>query len=226
MHWEMKNNPDFTVCKLTFDGPGESIILEADAMVGQDTTVQMKTSTRGGLLKAAGRMLAGESLFQNTFTATRQGETLWIAPALDGDIHCEIISSSNPINLSSSCFVGCAPTVNLETKLAGFKGFFSGRGIFTVRCTGEGPLFFNGYGALHRKDLEPGEAYIVDNNHIAAFTDGITYEVTKVGGLGAMILGGEGLVCKFRGPGTVWIQTRSPRGLAGFLEPFRPVDTN
>lgn len=226
MKWEMKSNPDFTACKVTFDGPNEQVVLEADAMVAMDTSVQMKTGARGGLLKAATRMLAGESLFQNTFTSTRPGETLWLAPALDGDIHCEMISSSHAINLSSTCFVASAPSVVLDTKFAGFKGFFSGRGVFTVRCTGEGPLWFNGYGALHRVDLAPGEAYVVDNHHIAAFTDGMAHEVTKIGGIGSFLVGGEGLVCKFRGPGTVWIQTRTPGGLAAFLFPFRPVKSN
>lgn len=226
MQWEMRKNPDFTVCKVTFDRPDEQIVLEADAMVAQDTSLKMTTSTRGGLLKAAGRLLTGESLFQNTFTATRPGETLWLAPAVDGDVHCEIVSASNVINLTSTCFVASAPSVTLDTKFAGVKGFFSGRGIFTIRCSGEGPLWFCGYGALHRVDLAPGEGYIVDNNHIAAFTDGIHYEITKIGGLGAMILGGEGLVCKFRGPGTIWVQTRSQIGLAGFLQPFRPVKSD
>lgn len=193
MQWEMRHNPDFTVCKVTFDGPGEAIVLEADAMVAQDTSLQMKTSARGGLMKAAGRLLAGESLFQNTFTSTRSGETLWLAPAADGDIHCEILSSGAALNLSSTCFVAAAPSITLETKLAGFKGFFSGRGIFTVRCSGDGPVWFAGYGALHRIDLAPGEGYIVDNHHIAAFTDGMQHEITKIGGLGAMFLGGEGL---------------------------------
>ena len=34
-----------------------------------------------------------------------------------------------------------------------------------------------------------------------AFTDGVSYTVGKVGGLGSALLGGEGLVMKFNGQG-------------------------
>ncbi|MFW6358531.1 MAG: AIM24 family protein, partial [Chroococcales cyanobacterium] len=67
--------------------------------------------------------------------------------------------------------------------------------------------------------------------YIVAFEDSLTYNVEMIGGLSFKslktgILGGEGLVCRFRGQGRLWIQSRNIYGLLNFLYPFRPVQSN
>ncbi len=81
MQSEVLHNPDFGVLRVTFEQPGEEISTEAGAMVGRDSLVQMRTNMQGGFGSAFKRkLLGGESLFQNTFTATQPGQTVWIAP--------------------------------------------------------------------------------------------------------------------------------------------------
>ena len=46
--------------------------------------------------------------------------------------------------------------------------------------------------------------------------------IGKVGGLGSLIAGGEGLVMKFNGNGRVWVQTRTLNALMDKLTPFLP----
>jgi uncharacterized protein (TIGR00266 family) len=113
------------------------------------------------------------------------------------------------------------PEVTLDTKWGGAKGFF-GAGLFLLKASGTGPVWFATYGALHEVELTGGE-YVVDNAHLVAFEDTLTYSVEKVGGLKSLLFSGEGLVCRMRGTGRVWLQTRSPSSLAWFLHPFRPV---
>ncbi len=60
----------------------------------------------------------------------------------------------------------------------------------------------------------------VDTGHVVAFSDGVGYKLTKVGGLGSALLGGEGLVMNFSGNGKVWIQSRNISALAARLMPF------
>ena len=195
-------------------------------MVAKDSALAMKTNLQGGLGGALKRkMLGGESLFQNTFTASQTGETLWIAPGPDGDMDCVVLDGSQPIFLSSGAFVASAPTVTLDTKFQGVKGFFSGTSLFMIKAEGQGPLFFGCYGGIHKVDVGPG-GYIVDNNHIVGFTGGLEYNVRTVGGLMGAFASGEGMVCEFSGTGSVWISTRNPGGLARFLHPFRPVKSS
>ena len=104
------------------------------------------------------------------------------------------------------------------------KGFFSGEKLFLIRCSGKGDLWFNTYGAMIEVDVK-GD-YVVDTGHIVAFTEGLEYSVTRVGGYKSLFLSGEGLVCRFTGEGKVWIQTRQVPSLSAWVWPFRPQKKN
>lgn len=226
MQFEIRQKPDFALARIQFDAPGEQMLVEASAMVGHDGGLTMETQMQGGLLGAAKRkLLGGESVFQNTFTATAPGQSLWVAPSADGDMDQVILNGSYDVMLQSGAFVASVPSVSLDTKWAGAKGFFSGNGLFLLRASGHGPLFFGTYGGIHAVDVGPG-GYICDTGHIVGFTGGLQYNVRKLGGLKNLFLSGEGLVAEFRGQGRLWISTRNATGLAAFLQPFRPKKSN
>ena len=224
MQQQIRHNPDFGVVQVMFDQPGESLITEAGAMVGRDSAMQMQTNMQGGLGAALKRkMLGGESIFQNTFTATAPGQTLWFAPASEGSIQMIEMQPGMELFLQSGAYLASTPGVTLDTKWQGAKGFFSG-GLFLLRATGQGLLWFSTYGGCHTVDVgQQYPSYIVDNTHMVAFTSGLQYQVQKVGGMKSLFLSGEGLVCNFQGRGRVWLQTRNPSSVASFLNAFRPV---
>lgn len=225
MRYELLDKPDFGMVRVGFDQPGEQLLVESSAMVARHSAIEMKTQLQGGLLAAAKRkMLGGESLFQNTFTATQPSQELWLAPSAEGDVVALDMNGSYEVMLNSGAYLAASPSVNLDTKWGGAKGFF-GAGLFLLKCSGHGPLFFSAYGGIHAVDVGPG-GYICDNGHIVGFTSGLNYSVTKVGGLKSLFLGGEGLVCRFEGQGRLWMSTRNANTLAAFLHPFRPVKSN
>lgn len=57
--------------------------------------------------------------------------------------------------------------------------------------------------------LADGEKYIVDNGHLVAWNTKYVLERVASGGIISGIASGEGLVCKFTGPGTIFMQTRN-----------------
>jgi uncharacterized protein (TIGR00266 family) len=194
-------------------------------MVARDTAVQMETNMRGGLGSALKRkLLGGESLFQNTFTATQPQQTVWIAPAPEGAIQELDLQPGQELFLQSGAYLASTSGVQLDTKWQGAKGFFSGEGLFLLRAHGQGRLWFSSYGGIHTVDIgQQYHGYICDTSHMVAFTAGLQYNVSKVGGLKSLFLSGEGLVCNFSGQGRLYMQTRNPGALAAFLQPFRPV---
>lgn len=223
MQFQLLEKPDFTMVQIGFDAPGEQMICESGAMVARDSGMEMKTSMQGGFMAAMKRkMLGGESLFQNTFTATQPGQRLYFAPGPEGDVEVVNMDGYTPIFLNSGAYLGAPPSVNLDTKWGGTKGFFSGAGMFLLKCTGTGPLFFCTYGGIHAVDVGPG-GYICDTGHVVAFTGGLNYNVTKLGGLGGLLFSGEGLVCNFQGQGRLWISTRNARSLVNFVNPYRRI---
>jgi uncharacterized protein (TIGR00266 family) len=224
MQFELMDRPDYGMACVRFDQAGESLVVESGSMVARDTGVAMKTQMSGGLLGAAKRkLLGGESLFLNTFTAGAAGDRLYLAPAPEGDLEVMEVSPGADLILQSGAFVAAEPGVTLDTKWAGFRGFFSGEGLFFLRVTGQGRVLVNSYGGIHPVELSGADPFIVDTSHIVGFTTGVDFSIRKIGGIKSLFLSGEGLVCEFRGAGTVWLQTRNPGSLAAFLDPFRRV---
>jgi uncharacterized protein (AIM24 family) len=79
MQTEILYGPAYAAAKVTL-GAGESVRAEAGAMLAMTPTIQVETSTQGGVLKGLRRsLLGGESFFMNTFTAQANGDELWLA---------------------------------------------------------------------------------------------------------------------------------------------------
>ncbi len=215
-------NPSFGMIEVTLK-PGEEIHTESGAMVGMDATIKLETKAKGGIFSSLKRaVLGGESFFVNTFRCEGSDGTLYLSPAVAGTVVEHDLNNAE-LFLQSGSYLAHTGEINIDTKWGGAKTFFSREGLFILKATGTGKLFFNSYGAIHRVDLN-NSAYIVDTGYLVAWSAGLTYQITKVGGLKSLFFSGEGLVCQLSGTGSVWIQTRSPDALAAFLHPFRRVE--
>ena len=223
MEAEIKKGFDFTMdCKpdygfVTVNIPaGKKLKVEAAAMATMDTNIEMKTKLKGGF----SRFLSGESLFINDFTAKNGSGQIQIAPACPGDVE-HIYLNNETIYLQNTAFLASSESIVVDTKFQGLtKGFFSGESLFLIKCSGEGDLWFNSYGGIIAINVEAG--YVVDTGHIVAFTSGLDYRISKVGGYKSLFFSGEGLVCRFSGKGKVWIQTRKISPFLNWVNPFRP----
>jgi uncharacterized protein (TIGR00266 family) len=196
----------------------EEVQAESGAMVFMSWNVEIKTETKGGLLGAFTKsVLGGESFFVNRYVARQGfGEIGFAAPFM-GDIkHFNL--NGETMFIQSGSYVCGSPSVNLDTKWSGAKGFFGGTGLFMLKAGGSGDIFVNSFGAIFEKKLN-NDKFICDTGHIVAFTDGLSYNVKKVGGLKSTFLSGEGLVAEFQGTGTLWIQTRNPSAFFGWIRP-------
>ena len=218
-------DPSFTILTAELS-PGESIKAEPGAMAAQQG-LDMRTGMGGGggLFGGFKRMLGGESFFLNTFTAGHGGGWISLAPPTPGDIISQELWPGQDLFIQGSSFLACTENVHTDAKFQGMRGMFSGEKIFFLRAYtegGQGAVHVNSYGAIKKLSIQPGSELVVDTGHVVAFTDNVQYSVGKVGGLGSLIAGGEGLVLKFTGSGDVWIQTRTLSSLMDKLAPFLP----
>ena len=165
--------PDFGY--LTINVPkGETVKVEAAAMAGMDTNMEMKTKFKGGFQ----RFLSGESLFINEFTAKNGNAEIQIAPASPGDID-HVYLDNESIYLQNSAFVASGSQIDVQSKWQGFtRGFFSGENFFLIKCTGKGDVWFNSYGGII--PIEVNGSYVVDTGHIVAFTEGFHFKCWRL----------------------------------------------
>jgi uncharacterized protein (TIGR00266 family) len=214
---DVRFSPSFAMATVALN-QGEALQAEAGAMTGMTGGVEIQTKAQGGLLGGLKRsVLGGESFFINTFTASSGPGEVIVAPALPGDIIHLPVDGSKAVMVQSGSWLASEATVAVDTKWGGAKTFFSGEGLFLLRCSGAGDMLVASYGAIFEMDLPAGEIYKVDTGHIVAFDESIGYQVNKVGGWKSTILSGEGLVATFTGPGKLWQQSRSPADLIGWL---------
>lgn len=215
--FRIEASPEFAM--LQIDIPADHMVkVEASAMASMTTNVQMRTKFKGGF----GRFLSKESLFINEFHAQGGMGELSIAPGPAGDIAHFLVEPEHSIILTGGAYVASHPNVTIDTQFQGLvKGFFNGESMFMMRCSGHGDVWFNSYGAIIPIDVD-GE-YTIDNGHLVAFTDGLQYDITKLGGYKSLFFSGEGLVCRFHGRGRVWMQTRNAVNLVGWAHGYRPA---
>ncbi len=232
MDVEYDFKPAFTLMTANL-GPGESLKVEPGAMVAQSRGVDMKTgmgsgSGIGGFLKSMAKStFGGESFFVNTYTAGDGGGWVSLAPSAPGDVMEFDLAPGEEFFMQGGSFMACTPGVDTDTKFQGAKSLFSREGSFFLRAFAPrgvpGKVFYTSYGAIKEIDVDPNNPVVVDNGHVVGFTSGLSYKLSKVGGWGSAILGGEGAVLEFNGSGKVYIQTRNMESLASRLIPLLPA---
>ena len=231
-HMEIENEfgPAFTLMTASLS-PGEQIKVEPGAMVAQSNGMEMKTGMGGGgglggfmksMVKSA---LGGESFFVNTYTAGPSGGWISMAPSAPGDIKTFDLSPGESFYMQGGAFMASEVNVEVSTKFQGAKSLFSREGAFFLKAEAAdvpGKVFYCSYGAIKEIVVPPDKPIKIDNGHVVAFTEGLSYNISRVKGLGSFMFGGEGFTLDFQGSGKVWIQTRNMSSLATQLMPFLP----
>jgi uncharacterized protein (TIGR00266 family) len=190
-------------------------------MVSMSPTITLESKVAGGLGKALGRLIGGETFFQTTFTASHGPGELLLAPPAIGDI-VPLHLNNEGWMVTSGCYLAGDTSLKIETKLSA-KALFAGEGLFIMRVSGTGLLLLSCFGAVHAVQLLPGQPYVVDTGHIVAFSDGMNYSVrTAARSLWGSFTSGEGFVAEFAGPGLVYIQTRAPQSFGPWVNQFIP----
>ena len=223
MQVTLKHQPAFSLALIALAG-NERVKVEPGAMVGYTEGVTVETKAEGGLMGGLRRMVAGESFFQNTYTAPANGGELVLAPALPGDM--TVLNISGEFMLQSGAYIASEMGVITDAKWGGSKGFVGSGSLVLLKVSGQGKLVAGCYGAIEERLLQPGQKYTIDTGHIVGFEGSVGFNVKRVGGWKSTILSGEGLVVELSGPGRVLMQTRSEEAFLGWLVPKIPSKSN
>jgi len=206
-------------------GPGESAYTESGGMAWMMGPVHMETSTKGGVLKGLGRMLAGESLFMTTYTCRGDKCLVVFTPEAPGKIVPMELAAGQSIIAQRDAFMCAENSVTLEMhfrKRLG-AGLFGGEGFILQKITGPGTAFLEIPGEVREYTLASGQVMRIDPGHIAAFEPTVQYDIERVKGLKNILFSGEGLfLATLKGPGKVWLQTLPLVNLAHKLARYMP----
>ncbi|MBN2486304.1 MAG: TIGR00266 family protein [Bacteroidales bacterium] len=213
--------------------PFETVIAEAGAMLYMDQDIQFETRMGDGaepnegllgkLLKGAGRVIMGESLFLTHFTnrGTTKRKVAFSAPYPGTVIPFNLQQYNGNIIVQRDTFLcaamGTKVSMHFNQKLG--SGLFGGEGFILQKLQGDGLVFGHAGGTVIERELH-GESLFVDTGCVVAYTTGIDFSVSQAGGLKSMLFGGEGVfLAHLRGHGKVWLQSMPIRKLIHALAP-------
>ncbi|KAK3325207.1 tryptophan RNA-binding attenuator protein-like domain-containing protein [Apodospora peruviana] len=186
-----------------------------DARPGTMIAMSPSIVLKGAYKFSMKKLVAGGEMGQSTFTGP--GELL-LGPPMLGDITSLRLTGKESWSVGHDGYLASTQNVIKDYKRQGIgKAMFSGEGLWVYKISGTGLLWLTSFGAIIRKDLAEGEKYIVDNGHLVAWNTKYILERVASGGLISGFASAEGLVCKFTGPGTVFIQTRNARAFTGYM---------
>jgi uncharacterized protein (TIGR00266 family) len=211
MKIELLHQPESAIARVSLDS-GEELVAQAGTMIAMSGSINTSTTLRkgkgGGVMGGLKRMVAGESLFLSVFRSPTDGNTIWLAPRLIGDLLIYEMKGQDLI-VQATSYLACSSEIDLDVGFQGFKSLFSGESIFWLTFSGRGLALLASFGAIYEVPVD-GE-YIVDTGHIVAFERSLDFSIAKASSsLIGSFLGGEGLVCRFRGQGKVYCQTHNP----------------
>ncbi|TPX15745.1 uncharacterized protein E0L32_000079 [Thyridium curvatum] len=180
-------------------------------MIAMSPSIHLKGQYKFSMKK----LVAGGEMGSSTFTGP--GELL-LGPPMLGDITSLRLTGKESWSVGHDGYLASTQGVTKEYKRQGIgKAMFSGEGMWVYRIGGTGLLWLTSFGAIIRKDLADGEKYIVDNGHLVAWNTKYILERVASGGIISGLASGEGLVCKFTGPGTVFLQTRNAKAFSAYM---------
>lgn len=209
---------------------GKKIFTQSGGMSWRSPEFEMITDTKGGLFKGLGRMLSGDSIFLNTYCATKDGAQIAFSTTVPGEIIPIKLDSSNPgIIAQKGAFLCAEEGVELNvtlTKKFG-AGLFGGEGFVLQDIHGSGTAFLEADGNICKKQLSENETILVDTGNVVCFEKTCKYEIETVKGVKNKLFGGEGFfLTKITGPGMVVLQSQNLHEFASRLVPFMPTSNN
>ena len=230
MEHEIKHGPSFATITMRLRA-GETITSESDAMLthtrGVEISPRLNASSGGGLwgtvkalfIALIRKVFGGETMFVNDYTATQDAE-IRLAPTMNGSIVHRRLNNERLL-LQPGAYLASGPGLKMRLQWGGLRGLLSKEGIVFVEISGSGDLFITAYGGI--QPVQVDGSFIVDNGHIVAFDAGLDFKIsTPGGGIMGFLGSGEGLVCNFKGKGTVWIQSRNTSALVDWITRLLP----
>ncbi|KAK5686668.1 hypothetical protein LTS10_002791 [Elasticomyces elasticus] len=211
MSYTVKHRNAFSIIEFRLR-QGDAVKSIPGAMVHMSGSVTITGNVKMGFKK----LFTGAQMAESTFTGPG---TVALTPTMIGDIVSLPIegTAGRPWHVAKHAYLACTTGVSKDTKAQGLgKALFGGGDLFVYRMMGQGVAWLTSYGAVEALTIAAGEHHIVDNGHLVAWN--CEYAIERAGGgTWTSAKTGEGLVCRFTGPGTVYFQTRNLDDFASWV---------
>jgi len=209
--------------------PNQTVYSDAGAMSWMTTTVNMSTTTGGGLGGMLKRAVSGATAFIINFNATGAPGQAAFSTDFPGKVLPIELEAGQSVILHKHAFLCAEKSVGLDvffTRKLG-AGFFGGEGFILQKLTGPGMAFAELDGDAVEYNLKAGEVMKVEPGHVAMFEGSVGFDIQMIKGIANILAGGEGLfLATLSGPGRIWLHSMTVSKMAHRLMEYMPAKTS
>ncbi|WP_254542829.1 TIGR00266 family protein [Halomarina pelagica] len=215
MEFEIADGHSYATLEVTMDA-GDRLGIDPGSMVARSETIRSETNAgEGGLGGMLKRAVSDElDVLTTVMEAEEDGSRLVLAPDYLGDV-ARIDLDGEGVKVQSGGLLAWTETVERGTASNEASNFFSSGELTVLRLGGTGTAFVSAFGAVREEEVTEGDPLVVDEDHLLAWSEGLSAKRTKDSSVKSSLLGGEGFVTRLSGEGRVWLQTRDPMVLYG-----------
>jgi uncharacterized protein (TIGR00266 family) len=204
---------------------GQKIYSDTGAMSWMTSTVQMNTTSGGGLGSMFKRAMSGATAFILDFNVVGGPGQVAFTADFPGKILPIELDTGQSVVMHKHAFLCAEKSVTLDiafTRRLG-AGLVGGEGFVLQKLTGPGMVFAELDGDAIEYHLEPGQVMSVEPGHVAMFEASVVFDITTVKGVANMLFGGEGLfLATLTGPGRIWLHSLTVSKMAHRIGEYLP----
>jgi uncharacterized protein (TIGR00266 family) len=205
--------------------PNQKIYSDTGAMSWMTSTVQMNTTSGGGLGSMFKRAMSGATAFILDFNVVGGPGQVAFTADFPGKILPIELDTGQSVVMHKHAFLCAEKSVTLDiafTRRLG-AGLVGGEGFVLQKLTGPGMVFAELDGDAIEYHLEPGQVMSVEPGHVAMFEASVVFDITTVKGVANMLFGGEGLfLATLTGPGRIWLHSLTVSKMAHRIGEYLP----
>jgi uncharacterized protein (TIGR00266 family) len=216
--YQIENSQDYALLALELKN-NQSILADSSLIFAREKGIIIKSNIE----KIFINNLSQKYLTISEINCQAEKGKLYIAPPLPGEIQHYYFTENTALFVQYSAFLASDINIIIEPENQ-IKNFFSEASFGMLPFRGTGDFWFSAYGKI--VPITVNSEYFVETGYLVAFEETLQYKLEFLEGLSYQrlkpgIFGGEGLVCRFKGEGKLWVQSRSLYPLVTFLNPFR-----
>lgn len=195
--------------RLSMDA-GETAWASNGSLMSYTSGVEWGLKIPGGMGGALQRSMAGEQVSLGFIESQQANQEVLLVANEPGLIIPWDLADGAVVTTRGSFLAAWGSSIDIRVTVARKAGaaMFGGAGLFLQKVTGSGTVLVHGSGDCYARSLAQGETLMVSTGNLAAFSEGVDYDIQTVGSMTKMMFGGEGVfLTRLTGPGRVLLQS-------------------
>jgi len=216
--YQIKGRPAFSFADVWLQN-GHRLVADTKSLLWMDGQLNVETGLHSDVCAAIMRNCSGESCCLNTYVGTSDNQKVTVGFELPGDMLAFGVADSSRWVFTFDAFIAGTDNLIISSRFSSCLACLCADTSVFLTTVGVqdgqmGVVLAGSYGMIERHDIPDGQTLLVSRGLFFAAKEDAIFEVGLIGqecgGLLNLCCTGGGIVYRFRGPSTIYTQSKSP----------------